>query len=118
MNHYGHFTRALLTGIIAVTMTVLVEVSASVLDVPRAGPEAIDGQFQVFDAEVLGEPRSDFPPALHLRCRKFAMAFASNRRRTVRTMSPNDAPPVAELVQRLKAEFTEAGADFRRRAIA
>ena len=30
----------------------------------------------------------------------------------------NDAPPVAELVERLKAEFTEAGADFRRRAIA
>jgi nitronate monooxygenase len=30
----------------------------------------------------------------------------------------NDAPPVAELVERLKREFTEAGADFRRRAIA
>jgi len=30
----------------------------------------------------------------------------------------NDAPPVAELVERLKREFAEAGADFRRRAIA
>ena len=29
-----------------------------------------------------------------------------------------DAPPVAELVERLKAEFGEAGAEFHRRAIA
>ena len=29
-----------------------------------------------------------------------------------------DAPPVAELVERLKSQFAEAGQDFRRRAIA
>jgi nitronate monooxygenase len=29
-----------------------------------------------------------------------------------------DAPPVAELVERLKSQFAEASQDFRRRAIA